>query len=295
MATSHRVFRLYLVLTGIVFLLFIYTVTKLLPLSINHVVYYCQKSIEHTILSLSHPFPNAIMLIFSIALIVGFSLFCIYIVRTKNFTNSLLKNKYNPSNLQIDTKILNTIDFIESKDEISFCYGVISPRICISSALVSSLSIDELKAVLLHEYTHLQNKDPLKILLLKSITSMFFFIPILKDIQNYFMLAKEIDADQMVMADINNKPYLKSALTKILGSSLNKFNIANFSESTILEQRILIASGYKKKVTFRASSQSIIVSLLSILLFFTFIKSPLVISEPNSTKYEYFCQQDLQN
>ncbi len=65
----------------------------------------------------------------------------------------------------------------------------------ISSNLIKSLSEGELKVVLLHESYHLKHRDPLKIILSQVATTMFFFVPILKDIHSHYALSKEISAD----------------------------------------------------------------------------------------------------
>ncbi len=51
----------------------------------------------------------------------------------------------------------------------AFCYGLLRPRICLSSALVMEMSPAQLRAVLLHERHHLLRRHPLKTLLLETL------------------------------------------------------------------------------------------------------------------------------
>ena len=82
--------------------------------------------------------------------------------------------------------LVDKIDVVKTKSFSSFCYGFVKPRICLSLKLAKALNGRELKAVFIHETYHLKNRDPLKILLSQAATSMFFFVPTLRDIHNYY-------------------------------------------------------------------------------------------------------------
>lgn len=62
-------------------------------------------------------------------------------------------------------RLANRVDVVRSEQPYAYCYGLLRPRICLSTGLVHLLDDEELEAVLLHERYHLQNYDPLKIVL----------------------------------------------------------------------------------------------------------------------------------
>lgn len=98
----------------------------------------------------------------------------------------------------------------------SFCYGLLRPRICLSTALVGILTEAELEAVLLHEHFHLKNRDPLKHLLSRALERAFFFLPIVAELGHHYRVAAELAADRAVIERQGQRRPLASALYKVL-------------------------------------------------------------------------------
>jgi Zn-dependent protease with chaperone function len=58
---------------------------------------------------------------------------------------------------------------LDVPERFSFAYGALTPRVAISRGLLEGVSHAELRAVLEHERYHVENLDPLKLLLAKTL------------------------------------------------------------------------------------------------------------------------------
>ncbi len=144
---------------------------------------------------------------------------------------------------------------IQTKDPMVFCYGFLNPRICISTAIVNSLSHDELSAVLLHEQHHLKVHEPIKLLLVKIISNSLFFIPGIKNLSSQYAIFSELAADETATNNFQNKAPLAHALNKILGQKENmaiQKGLAISFFSQIIEERVnkLVDNNYNPKIKF---------------------------------------------
>jgi len=91
--------------------------------------------------------------------------------------------------------IAGRLDLIDDAAAYTFCYGLARPRVCVSAGLVACLADDELAAVLRHEAHHLRHRDPLKIVVSRSVSSGLFFLPLAGALRNGFLAGKELCAD----------------------------------------------------------------------------------------------------
>jgi beta-lactamase regulating signal transducer with metallopeptidase domain len=115
-----------------------------------------------------------------------------------------------------DPVLRDKVRLIDSDAPICFCAGFISPRIYLSLGMVAKLTPDELEALLLHEKYHMENNDPLKILLGKIVISALFFIPILRAMFKHYLLEKEVAADQSAIRYQGHSHGIAGALYKML-------------------------------------------------------------------------------
>lgn len=113
-------------------------------------------------------------------------------------------------------KLTESVDLIETDTDLAFCYGWLHPRICISTSVAARLDETEIKALLLHEEHHLLRRDPLKAVIARVLATAFFFLPAIKALQQQYMLAKEIEADEHVLRTLGNQRPLLGALYKLL-------------------------------------------------------------------------------
>lgn len=89
-----------------------------------------------------------------------------------------------------------------AEDRVPFAVtvGLLSPRIVVSTGLVSTLTLSELRAVLAHEAHHCLHRDPLRAVAWESLRRAFFFLPVIGDVARHFSLTREIEADRHALA-----------------------------------------------------------------------------------------------
>ena len=108
------------------------------------------------------------------------------------------------------------VHLLDSEVPLCFCAGFISPRIYISRGMVEKLVPQELEALLLHEKRHLENHDPLKILLGRLLVAAIFFIPVLRDMLKHYLIDKEIAADRSAIQYQGHYRGIAGTLEKLL-------------------------------------------------------------------------------
>ncbi len=99
--------------------------------------------------------------------------------------------------------LADRVILIDDRRPIAFSIGLASPRIVLSTALLTLLEEDELEAVLLHEQSHLRHQDPARLLVTRTLGTAFFFV--------------ELAADDDVIAAQGQTLSLASAVVKLLG------------------------------------------------------------------------------
>ncbi len=192
---------------------------KFLQLSIGHTVYYCQNVIKS--LSLQFPQPLGIVLISLLLLTIVFPLLKFLFNLHKL---SRLKNNLTPS-LEMSKKLFRLVTALDLQGKViqvksrklfAYCVGMKSPKIYVSSALISSVDSRELEAILLHEKSHLDNHDPFVLVLMSIVHSLFPYLPILSDFVRNFRIEREIQADQAAVYQQGEMKPLLSAMRKLL-------------------------------------------------------------------------------
>ncbi len=111
---------------------------------------------------------------------------------------------------------LDQITVITSEAPIALTYGLIKPKVVLSTALVNMLTEEELRAVICHEQFHQQHRDPLKKFLITLFVAAIWYVPILKWVSKHYQTLREIEADKFAMLQTNNMLDLSSALLKLL-------------------------------------------------------------------------------
>jgi Zn-dependent protease with chaperone function len=104
---------------------------------------------------------------------------------------------------------------IDAKDAFSFTYGALTPRVAVSRGLIERASSEELGAVLEHEGYHVRNLDPLKVILVRSLASTFFYLPALRDLRSRYTAGRELAADRRA-AEARGRAPLAGALMKVV-------------------------------------------------------------------------------
>ena len=113
------------------------------------------------------------------------------------------------------TGLAGRLRMVNSAECFSFAYGVLTPRVAISRGLVESVSAAELDAVLEHERYHVQNLDPLKILLSRALPAALFYLPALRHLRARYITGRELSADRRAIETCGRRP-LAGALFKVV-------------------------------------------------------------------------------
>ncbi|RNL86000.1 M56 family metallopeptidase [Halostreptopolyspora alba] len=107
------------------------------------------------------------------------------------------------------------IESVRAHEPFALTYGLRRPRVAVSTGLLEAMSRDELRAVLVHERSHVLSRDPLKILLMRVLLAREFHLPVLAYLRTRFTAARELAADEAATAACGRKP-LAGALLKTL-------------------------------------------------------------------------------
>jgi len=113
------------------------------------------------------------------------------------------------------TGVSARVHLIDAPEPFSFTFGLLHARIAVSRGFLESVSAPELDAVLEHERYHLRHRDPLKVLVTRSLAPALFFLPALRDLRTRYVAAKELAADRRAIRCHGRRP-LAGALYKVL-------------------------------------------------------------------------------
>ncbi len=95
------------------------------------------------------------------------------------------------SDLQLPARVI----FFASPRSEAYSNGILRPTIAISSDCLNRLSESEIKAVLLHEASHVSRHDPLRFLILETIARVVFYIPFISSMVAHLRTVGEVAAD----------------------------------------------------------------------------------------------------
>lgn len=272
---------------------------KTYPLFSAKALYFCQQFISNTLFELPHSLPGALITAVWVVLSLGLISFLIQLAKTY-----MLLCKTIPKKIHLTRQLQETVNslglgdsvqLIEEDNLYSFCFGFLNPKIIITSGLVSRLTKKELEAVLFHEHAHLKNRDPLKILIGKTISSTFFFLPIFRELYRNMEATNELIADYWTAEVQKDTKFLRSALRKIIAQPQITFaTVPAISHPDHIEIRVrqLKNTGIKHKLTL--SYSSILGSVIFILVSLFVLQTPVdAFHIENSDEPAYFvCSVD---
>lgn len=172
-------------------------------------------------------FPQAVILlpvllltlIFSI-LVIKFSLSFIKINILLHKKGDARKNLYK---LFEKRKLTGKVVIVKNNKSFAFCFGIIRPKIYISTGLLDIVNTKELEAILIHERYHLRSRDTISTAVISTIESLFLFFPVVLDILRNFQIRQELKADQEVIKTTGSSRAILSVLKKLIKSSSDSF------------------------------------------------------------------------
>lgn len=93
---------------------------------------------------------------------------------------------------------------VDDRAFIAVTMGIFRPKIIVSSGLLSMFSEREAKAILLHEWHHCRNYDPLKLFLTTVIMDGMGYVPIIRATVNYYKTWSELLADRFAIKQMGS-------------------------------------------------------------------------------------------
>ena len=134
---------------------------------------------------------------------------------------------------------------LDTPTPLAFCFGLLNPRIYLSTGLIEGLADKELRAVVLHEDHHRRRYDPLRTLLVEILATILFFLPVAGEWRDQFLTSVELAADRYAIRT-GGRPALAGAMHKLLthplairlpaGSGLNGLNATNVRLAYLLDE-----------------------------------------------------------
>lgn len=252
---------------------------KISPLAASKTLFLCQKFISDIMFEIPHSLPSAFVLTVGAVLGTGLLSFLLQLGRTQVLLRKLLAKRIDFSKdlgrVAARLGLTRKVILVNDHNLFSFCGGLFSPYIIVTSGLVKSLTAKELEAVLLHEQSHLISRDPLKVLIGKTFSSMFFFLPIFRELYKNTEAVNELLADQWTINCQQKATFLRGALKKILATPQMNLNfVSGVSGSDYFEIRIhrLVNPGLKHQ--FRLSLVSLVTTFLFVFTSWFLLQTP---------------------
>jgi len=106
---------------------------------------------------------------------------------------------------------------VDDTTPFAFTFGVWRPRVVVSAGLVGAATFDELVAVLWHEDFHRRHRDPLRVLMVRTWSAVFFFVPLVRVLLQRLLDRQELRADRVAVRACGVAP-VAGALFKATGA-----------------------------------------------------------------------------
>ncbi|MEU7588363.1 M56 family metallopeptidase [Micromonospora sp. NPDC049230] len=126
---------------------------------------------------------------------------------------------------------------VDSRGAFALTYGLLRPRVLLSSGILAVATEAELAVVLRHEWHHAERLDPLNRLILGLFSALMWYLPGSRRMLRHHLLCQELAADRAALSR-SRRHVLAGALLKI--ASAPRFNaaVANMHTAEVLEARV---------------------------------------------------------
>jgi Zn-dependent protease with chaperone function len=157
---------------------------------------------------------------------------------------------------------------VDAPEAFSFVYGLLAPRVAVSQGLIETASANELSAVIEHERYHVQNLDPLKIVLARSLVAALFFLPVLGALRARYIADCELGADRQAISRYGDRSLAGALVKAIRGPSLIELSVAaSIGGPDLLEVRVAQLESGREPRPIAIGHRRVALSILSTALF----------------------------
>lgn len=194
----------------------------------------CRETIAYSLSPLAHASYGGFAAIALLSASLGlFAAVTTHARTRRRLTGELVRDEEPPKRLR-DAALaagVPRVRLLETPQPRAYTFGYLRPTVGMSRGLLDRLDDSELEAVLRHEGAHVRKRDPLRMLVVATITRALLFAPLIGRLSEGFQIAKEIDADQAVIAGMGSRRALVSALIAAGQTPNGAGAVAGFSDT----------------------------------------------------------------
>jgi bla regulator protein blaR1 len=156
---------------------------------------------------------SSLLMLFGLIWLFGIIWRTALICRSLNLSHKVIRNAevYQPSlgiTQHTDVQILRS-DFASSP----MVVGLLSPKIILPSRFIESLSVQQLRAIILHEQAHIERLDLWISFMQKLVATLFWWSPAIRIIDRKIHISRELACDARAARAMNSgKEYAQSLL-----------------------------------------------------------------------------------
>lgn len=171
-----------------------------------------------------------------------------------------------PTHVEEASRRLGLVDrlvVVDAAEPFSFAYGLTHPRVVVSRGLADAPA-PELDAVLSHERYHVQNLDPLKVLLTRTLSATLFYFPVLGRFHKRYLAGRELAADRRAVAAHGRTPLASALYRVVAGPRWPELRAAAaMGDPALLEARVTQLETGREPDVSAASWRAIAVTVLA--------------------------------
>ena len=191
----------------------------------------------------------------SILVSIGFFRASFYLIQTLTSTNRLIKNlaavvKTRDIAIAVADGLRKTVRVNVIPDPFkraAFTMGWLNPSVYMTSSLFDNADPDTLDIILRHELTHVGRLDPLRTMLLNTLSELLWFVPFIKPQVENWKLAAELACDKSAIDAGHDRLEVARVLLEVAETPISPHAHGSPAVSSLrdsLELRIKFLLGY---------------------------------------------------
>lgn len=189
-------------------------------------------------------------------------------------------------------KLVARVYFFKSDNLLyAFNSGILQPKIYLSTGLVTNLSSEELKAVILHEKYHIEHRDIPKLFFILFIEDWLFFLPVYRWLSRAYRELIEKISDDKVVSLLGDSLNFAKTLLKVVKLNRTELPVGiglSIVDHYPVETRIKRLINKEENISVPSKRTIYWSSLIALLLFVPFFFRTFLTSEKMFHKFNNF-------